>query len=171
MSGPERLVDLSAPIEASPEETPDFLATRIDYLDHAGGAAEVEALFGVPPRLLRDGEGWSRETITLGTHNSTHVDAPWHYNSRIRGEPAQTIEELPLELFFGPQDPALTVGSLAIRQTLRPPISANPVTTPSAPRPSASQLASSPSSANDSGSTSRLTRSRTPSLPCSAVFS
>ncbi len=102
MSGSERFVDLSAPIEASPEGTPEFLATRVERLDHAGGAAEVEALFGVPARLLRDREGWTRETITLGTHNSTHVDAPWHYNSRIRGEPAQTIEELPLELFFGP---------------------------------------------------------------------
>ena len=36
----------------------------------------------------------------LGTHNSTHVDAPWHYNSHIEGEPAQTIDELPLEWFF-----------------------------------------------------------------------
>ena len=62
---------------------------------------------------------------------------------------------------FGPHEPAFTVGSLAISATLRPPTSAMPVTTPSAPRPSASQLASSASSANDSGSTSRATRSRT----------
>ena len=102
MSGPRRFVDLSAPIEASPEGTPEFLGTAIDYLDHAGGAAEIEALFGVPSRLLRDGEGWTRETITLGTHNSTHIDAPYHYNSRIQGRVAQTVEELPLELFFGP---------------------------------------------------------------------
>ena len=59
-------------------------------------------MFGVPARLLRDGEGWTRETITLGTHNSTHVDAPYHYNSHIAGEPAATIDELPLERFFGP---------------------------------------------------------------------
>ena len=102
MTSSQHLVDLSAPIEASPEGTPDFLATKVDYLDHAGGAAEIETLFRVPPRLLRDGEGWSRETITLGTHNSTHVDAPYHYNSRIQGRAAQTIEQLPLELFFGP---------------------------------------------------------------------
>ena len=43
------------------------------------------------------------ETFTrFGTHNTTHVDAPWHYNSRIRGEPAQTIDVLPLDWFFGP---------------------------------------------------------------------
>src|SRR5918997_4178067 len=58
---------------------------------------------GTLPRLLRDGEGWAIETLTrFGTHNSTHVDAPWHYNSRIGGERAQTIDELPLEWFFGP---------------------------------------------------------------------
>ena len=51
---------------------------------------------------MRDGEGWTRETVTLGTHNATHVDAPWHYNSTIDGAPAQTIEQLPLEWFIGP---------------------------------------------------------------------
>ena len=63
----------------------------------------IESLLGVPASLLRDGEGWAVETFTrFGTHNSTHVDAPWHYNSRIGGEPAQTIDELPLDWFFGP---------------------------------------------------------------------
>ena len=56
----------------------------------------------MPRDLLRDGEGWTRETLTLGTHNATHVDAPWHYNSTIDGERAETIDELPLEWFFGP---------------------------------------------------------------------
>ena len=65
---------------------------------------------------------------------------------------------------FGPHEPALTVGSFAISATRRPPTSAMPVTTPSAPRPSWSQLASSASSAKDSGSTSRATRSRTRDL-------
>jgi len=97
-----RIVDLSAPIAPSPEGTPDFLATGVEYFSHADGAAEIEG-FGVPARLLRDGEGWTRETIThLGTHSSTHVDAPWHYNSTIRGERAQTIDELPLDWFFAP---------------------------------------------------------------------
>jgi kynurenine formamidase len=97
-----RLVDLSAPIEQSPPETPEMLRTDIEFADHAAGAAQVETLFGVPPRLLRDGEGWATETLTrLGTHNSTHVDAPWHYNSTIRGRRAQTIDELPLDWFLG----------------------------------------------------------------------
>ena len=98
-----RLVDLSAPITQSPGETPDPLRTDIEFSDHAEGARQIEALLGVPSRLLRDGEGWAVETFTrFGTHNSTHVDAPWHYNSRIRGERARTIDELPLDWFFGP---------------------------------------------------------------------
>ena len=57
----------------------------------------------MPKELLRDGEGWAVERFTsFGTHNSTHLDAPWHYNSRIAGEPAATIDQLPLEWFFAP---------------------------------------------------------------------
>jgi kynurenine formamidase len=98
-----RFVDLSAPITQSPPETPEVLRTDVEFSDHTEGARQIEALLGVPSRLLRDGEGWAVETFTrFGTHNSTHLDAPWHYNSRIRGERAQTIDELPLDWFFGP---------------------------------------------------------------------
>jgi kynurenine formamidase len=97
-----RLVDLSGPIEQTPEEMPEPLRTDISYSGHADGAAVAEAMFGIPPRLLRDGEAWATETFTrLGTHNVTHVDAPWHYNSTIQGERAQTIDEVPLDWFFG----------------------------------------------------------------------
>src|SRR3954469_9259180 len=98
-----RLVDLSAPISQSPPEWPDVLRTDIEFTDHDAGAVQIEALLGVPSRLLRDGEGWALEEFTrFGTHNSTHVDAPWHYNSTIGGKPAQTIDELPLEWFHAP---------------------------------------------------------------------
>jgi kynurenine formamidase len=95
------LVDLSAPIAPNAPELPDPLRTEIAFHDHAEGAAEIERLLGVPAELLRDGEGWATEEFTrFGTHNSTHVDAPRHYNSTIRGEPAQAIDELPLEWFL-----------------------------------------------------------------------
>lgn len=98
-----RIVDLSAPIVPSPEGTPDVLRTTVEFSDHAEGAAVIEQLFGVGKELLRDGEGWANEFFTrFGTHNSTHVDAPYHYNSTIGGEPAQTIDQLPLEWFFKP---------------------------------------------------------------------
>jgi kynurenine formamidase len=97
-----RIVDLTAPITASKPDAPVFMRTEIEYFDHTAGAREVEELFGVPPELLRNREGWSRETVHLGTHNSTHVDAPYHYNSVIQGRPAQTIDELPLDWFVRP---------------------------------------------------------------------
>ena len=98
-----RYVDLSAPIAASPAEAPDLLRTEIEFVDHAQGAKDIEAMLGVPADLLRDREGWAVETfLRFGTHNSTHVDAPWHYNSRICEDRAQTIDELPLEWFHAP---------------------------------------------------------------------
>ncbi len=98
-----RFVDLSAPIAASPPELPPLLRTEIELTDHAQGAKDIEAMLGVPAELLRDREGWAVETfLRFGTHNSTHVDAPWHYNSTIAGERAQTIDELPLEWFHAP---------------------------------------------------------------------
>src|SRR3954451_23307976 len=98
-----RIIDLSTAIAPSPEGTPPPIRTEIDYTDHRAGAAQVQSLFGVPAHLLRDGEGWATEEFTrLGTHDSTHVDAPWHYNSKVAGEPAATIDQLPLEWFHGP---------------------------------------------------------------------
>jgi kynurenine formamidase len=98
-----RIVDLSAPITASDPEAGRFERTGIEFVDHKRGAAEIQELFGVPQRLLRNREGWARETFTyFGTHNSTHLDAPYHYNSVIAGSRAPTIDELPLEWFFAP---------------------------------------------------------------------
>ena len=98
-----RFVDLSAPITASPPELPDLLRTDIEYSGHAEGARTIEAMLGVTPDLLRDGEGWAVETfLRFGTQNSTHFYEPFHYNSSIGGERAQTIDELPLEWFHAP---------------------------------------------------------------------
>lgn len=97
-----KLIDLSATIETGPKEGPEFLRTDIEYHSHVEGAAGVESILKVPASLLRDREGWATETITyMGTHSVTHIDAPWHYNSRIQGQRAATIDELPLEWFYG----------------------------------------------------------------------
>ncbi len=98
-----RFIDLSTTIAPSPPSTPDLIRVDLQHAPHAAGAATIQALFKVPPALLRDGEGWAVETFTrFGTHDSTHVDAPWHYNSTIQGQPAQTIDQLPLAWFFAP---------------------------------------------------------------------
>jgi kynurenine formamidase len=96
-----RIIDLSAPIAPTPPDAAPFERVEIQSTSHAEGAAQVQAMLGVPAELLRHGEGWAIEEFTrLGTHSVTHVDAPWHYNSTIRGEPAATIDRLPLEWFF-----------------------------------------------------------------------
>ena len=98
-----RLIDLSVPIEPTPPDVPELMKIRIERLGHERGAAEARELFGITPDLLRDGEGWASETLTcFGTHSSTHVDAPWHYNSYVGGRRAEGIDELPLEWFFAP---------------------------------------------------------------------
>jgi kynurenine formamidase len=98
-----KLIDLSFPIANSPEGIPAFQRVNISYSDHQAGAEEAHKLTGVTRDLMRNGEAWAVETITqLGTHSSTHVDAPLHYNSEIQGKPAQSIDELPLDWFYAP---------------------------------------------------------------------
>src|SRR4029079_2381847 len=98
---PMRIIDLSAPIVPSRPAAQSFERGEIKFISPAAGAAQIQGLLGVPPALLRDGEGWAIEEFTkLGTHSVTHVDAPWHYNSRVEGRRAATIDELPLEWFF-----------------------------------------------------------------------
>ena len=88
-----KFIDLSALIAPSPEGVPEFLRTEIAYQSHVEGAAKIKDMFNVPAHLLRLGEGWTVETITnLGTHSTTHIDAPWHYNSQIQGKRPESID-------------------------------------------------------------------------------
>lgn len=88
------IIDLSTTIEDCDE-------IDITYRDHKEGAQSINAWLNVPPHLLKNEEGWAVEEFTkLPTHSSTHLDAPWHYNSTIDGKPAMKVDELPLEWFF-----------------------------------------------------------------------
>ena len=52
---------------------------------------------------LPGGLASSYETITLATHNGTHVDAPKHYHPVDRnGDPMPGIDEMPLDWFMRP---------------------------------------------------------------------
>lgn len=88
------MIDLSTTIAPGPD-------LEITYRDHSNGAKMIESMFQVPSNLLRNGEGWAVEEFTrFSTHGSTHIDAPWHYNSEIEDQRSQTVDELPLEWFF-----------------------------------------------------------------------
>ena len=96
-----QFIDLSATIAPSRPDALPFEQVEIHYSSHAEGASQIETMLSVSPDLLRNNEGWAVEEFTkLATHSVTHVDAPWHYNSVIRGQRAATIDELPLEWFF-----------------------------------------------------------------------
>jgi kynurenine formamidase len=95
------IIDLSATIAPSRPDALPFERVEISYSSHVEGASQIETMLKVPPDLLRNNEGWAVEEFTkLATHSVTHVDAPWHYNSLIRGQRAATIDQLPLEWFF-----------------------------------------------------------------------
>jgi kynurenine formamidase len=52
----------------------------------------------LPLKLFPKGfEGMAVDDIKMGTHSSTHIDAPWHYSPVCKGEPSKTIDQIPLE--------------------------------------------------------------------------
>jgi kynurenine formamidase len=98
-----RLIDISVALE---NDVPADLGPgpRITYSTHKDTAAQVASLFpGLKPEDLPDGEGWAVERVDIGTHNGTHLDAPWHFHSTMNhGERSWTIDEVPLEWCFQP---------------------------------------------------------------------
>jgi len=97
--GRKRFVDLSIAIEPGLPSDPPMMIPKIDYIDHGQGAEQMQAFFpGVTKNELPGGLGWAVEYLTLTTHSGTHLDAPFHYHPTMdRGEPASTIDEIPLE--------------------------------------------------------------------------
>ena len=96
-----RMIDLSKPIQFYPEE-PFVMKVKIQHKSHKAGKFLLP-LLGLPFRLLPKGFiGWADDTIKkMGVHSVTHVDAPWHYGPVVGGKKAATIDELPLEWFYG----------------------------------------------------------------------
>ena len=96
-----RVIDLSVPLEDNKDYAPRAMRTRVQRQGHRFGAFAIWLLFGLTPKYLRGGLGWANDTIALSTHGTTHVDAPWHYAPTTEGRKARTIDELPLEWFYG----------------------------------------------------------------------
>ena len=66
------------------------------------GAKVMCAIFGCEQHELPNGEGWGDERLRITTHLGTHVDAPLHSGSRIGGQRARTITDIPLEELYRP---------------------------------------------------------------------
>jgi kynurenine formamidase len=94
------LVDLSIGLEPGVASEP--WPPEVEYFDHADGAELLaENLRGLGHDIdaadFPDGRGLAWEEVHAIPHTGTHLDAPWHYGPESGGEPARTIDEVPLE--------------------------------------------------------------------------
>ncbi len=102
---PRRFIDLSILLENDVVTDPPFMRPKITYQAHDDTVAELQHFFpGVTGAQVPGGAGFAAaEWVTLTTHNGTHLDAPWHYHPTMNGgEPAMTIDEVPLDWCFRP---------------------------------------------------------------------
>jgi kynurenine formamidase len=98
-------IDLSIFLENDVITDPPFMRPKIEYIKHQDTMLEMGHFFpGVSAEQVPGGEGFAAaETITLSTHNGTHLDAPWHFHpTQDGGKPAMTIDEVPLDWCFRP---------------------------------------------------------------------
>lgn len=93
-----RIIDLSVPVRNDPTKV---MKANVEYQDHVAGAKAFCPAFGIDPDKLPDGKFGAVEVVTANTHVGTHVDAPYHYWPMSGGKPARTIDEIPLEWFYG----------------------------------------------------------------------
>jgi kynurenine formamidase len=94
------VIDLSQNLSNSTSEF-EPLQHEIKYEDHTDSLEFVKERWGLGPEHWRDGLVWAAEWVTLATHSGTHIDAPYHYHPTSGGQPARTIEEVPLRWVMG----------------------------------------------------------------------
>lgn len=93
-----RIIDLSVSISAKGNLKDQPV---IEYKTHGETAKLAAAGYGVPAEDLGKGEYAAIETVTLTTHATTHMDAPYHFGATSEGKPAKTIDQIPLEWCYG----------------------------------------------------------------------
>ena len=96
-----KIIDLSKPIQYNAND-PWFMKVKIKHKPHRKAKWLIRIL-GLPFKLFpKDFQGWADDTIKrMGVHSTTHIDAPWHYAPTCNGEPAKTIDEIPLDWCYG----------------------------------------------------------------------
>lgn len=93
-----RIIDLSLPMHNFSNLPTSW---QIVYWDHEEGTGRIGKSLGLGRDDFPDGLGLAMEQVTALTHAGTHLDAPYHYGPRVRGERALTIDEVPLEWCYG----------------------------------------------------------------------
>lgn len=103
-----RIVDISVALRSGIASDPPRSLPEIEYLDHHQTAPMMAQEMGVAIDALPEGEYAAVERVKLSTHNGTHLDAPYHFFSRMNerlkpgGEPSWRIDEVPLDWCFQP---------------------------------------------------------------------
>ncbi len=95
-----KIIDLSTELDNNKSWAPWWARTKVRHQGHALGKWIVRFLFGVKASHLKTGLGWAHDEISLSTHGTTHLDAPWHYGPYSEGKPARTIDQIPLHWCF-----------------------------------------------------------------------
>jgi kynurenine formamidase len=98
------LVDLSVGIEDGIASEPN--PATVESMDHTEGAEQLaENLrgmgFDIEADDFPDEKALAWEEVHAITHTATHMDAPFHYGPESGGEPARTIDEVPLSWCCG----------------------------------------------------------------------
>ena len=105
---PRRLIDISVALKTGIKSDPPHMLPEIEYIDHHRSAPAMAEFMGVKVSDLPEGEYAAVERVRISTHNGTHLDAPYHFFSRMNerlkpgGEPSWRIDEVPLEWCFQP---------------------------------------------------------------------
>jgi kynurenine formamidase len=104
MRVPSQIIDISIPLDNETLADPAVARPKIGYVSNKENAELMCSMFpGLKPSDLPNGEAWSWEKITLLTHDGTHMDAPYHFNTVDKsGNRMQTIDQIPLDWCFRP---------------------------------------------------------------------
>jgi kynurenine formamidase len=93
-----KIIDLSVAVSARGNLK---VQPQIVYRTHEDTPKILGGMYGLKPEEFPDGKYCATEVVTLGTHNTTHLDAPYHFGALSEGKPAKTIDQIPLEWCYG----------------------------------------------------------------------
>ncbi len=98
-----QFIDLSVTLQARPGISYGHGEAEITYVAHEESARTRAGVYGLKPSDFdfRDGRYAAVERVCIGTHDTTHLDAPWHYAPTSEGKPAKTIDQIPLDWCYG----------------------------------------------------------------------
>lgn len=74
---------------------------QIVYRNHSETPKFFSEMYGMREDEFPGGKYCATETVTMGTHNTTHMDSPYHFWPTTAGAASKTIDQVPLEWCYG----------------------------------------------------------------------